>query len=152
MTCRMLPLRHTSFQDGKYTLRIEKGSILVSKKSMYMHSWSSYLPSTPMRASKRLFHPYGPTLPLHESRLNPKSPRHFSFRPEILENMIHLLQTPPVGLRHKEPSPDETQHTKHGEEDISAKTCVLHQRGSNEADDEIVKPIGGGGETNSLCA
>lgn len=50
----------------------------------------------------------------------------------ILEDMIHLLKGPALGLRHEEESPKPSKHTEDGEEDIGAVSSVLNERGRNK--------------------
>ena len=55
----------------------------------------------------------------------------------VVEDMIHLLQSPALGLWNKEESPDQTQQAEDGEENISAVSCILDQRWGNQSDDEV---------------
>jgi hypothetical protein len=50
----------------------------------------------------------------------------------FLEHIVHVFQGPSIRFRDKEERPDERQETEDGEEYVSAKPCILHQRGCDE--------------------
>lgn len=50
----------------------------------------------------------------------------------FLEHMVHAFQGPSTRFRDKEEAPDERQETEDGEEYVSTKPCILHQRGCDE--------------------
>lgn len=79
--------------------------------------------------------------PSHDLRLDAYSPGFFTLAALVLENVVHLLERPTVGLRHKEERPDECQNAKYSEKGVSAEACVLDERGCDQADNEVVKPL-----------
>lgn len=56
----------------------------------------------------------------------------FLFVDCFLEHTVHVFQGPSVRFGDKEEGPDERQETEDGKEDVSAKPCILHQRGCDE--------------------
>lgn len=53
-------------------------------------------------------------------------------------------------LRDAKIGPHERQQAKDGEEDIGAETSVLHQRGRDETNDEVVEPVGATADGDTL--
>ncbi len=56
--------------------------------------------------------------------------------------MIHLLKRTPLRLRHEKETPHTRQNAEYREEDVRPVPGVLDQRGRNQADYEVVEPVG----------
>lgn len=76
----------------------------------------------------------------------------FLLAAEIFEHLVHLLEGPAVRLGNEEEGPNEGQKTKDGEKCIRSESRVLYQWRGDEANDEVIEPVGASGEGHSLCA
>lgn len=86
----------------------------------------------------------------HHISLNTCSSLHLLSGRLVLEDVVHLFQGSAVGLRDEEVNPDQGNGTKDGEEDICAETNVLNHGWSDQANDEVVSPVGHGSVSTTL--
>lgn len=69
----------------------------------------------------------------------------------IVEDLVHLLETPTLRLGDEEPDPREAEYAEDGEEDVGPETVgVLDQGRYDQSNYEVVQPIGACRQCNTI--